>query len=111
MTLRDLNPNQPAVEFRPIQQIVDHATSPRRFFVLLVGIFAGLGLLLASLGILWGDCVFGDASGRRRSGLRMALGARPGARGDAGVLGKTLGLVADLDGGRTVAVSLVATRM
>jgi hypothetical protein len=30
---------------------VDHAVSPRRFFVLLVTIFAGLGLVLASLGI------------------------------------------------------------
>ncbi|HEY6376107.1 MAG TPA: ABC transporter permease, partial [Edaphobacter sp.] len=50
-TLRELNPNQAAVEFRPIQQIVDRAVSPRRFFVMLVGAFAGLGLILASLGI------------------------------------------------------------
>ena len=50
-TLRAYNPKQPAAEFRPIQSIVDHAVSPRRFFVLLVAIFAGLGLLLASLGI------------------------------------------------------------
>ena len=34
-----------------LQGLADHATSPRRFFVLLVGVFAGLGLLLASLGI------------------------------------------------------------
>ena len=40
-TLREMNPNQPAVEFRPIQQIVDHAVSPRRFFVLLVGYLRG----------------------------------------------------------------------
>ena len=50
-TLRQISPGQPAAEFKPIQNLVDHATSPRRFFVLLVGIFAGLGLLLASLGI------------------------------------------------------------
>ena len=29
-TLRALNPAQPATEFRPMQQIVDHAISPRR---------------------------------------------------------------------------------
>src|SRR5581483_556978 len=51
LTLRKLNPGQPATEFKSIQGLVDHATSPRRFFVLLVGIFAGLGLLLAALGI------------------------------------------------------------
>jgi hypothetical protein len=50
-TLRDLNPKQPAAEFRPIQMLVDHAVSPRRFFMLLVASFAGLGLFLASLGI------------------------------------------------------------
>jgi hypothetical protein len=49
-TLREINPGQPATEFKPIQGLVDHATSPRRFFVLLVGTFACLGLLLASLG-------------------------------------------------------------
>src|SRR5258707_7095310 len=30
--LRELNPNQPATEFRPMQTIVDRAVSPRRFF-------------------------------------------------------------------------------
>ena len=44
-TLRAYNPEQPAAEFRPIQSIVDHAVSPRRFFAMLVAIFAGLGLL------------------------------------------------------------------
>ena len=33
--LRELNPNQPAAEFRPIRTIVDRAVSPRRFFMLL----------------------------------------------------------------------------
>jgi hypothetical protein len=33
-TLRELNPNQPVVQFRTLQRIVDHAVSPRRFFVL-----------------------------------------------------------------------------
>jgi len=49
--LRELNPNQPAAEFRPIRTIVDQAVSPRRFFMLLVAAFAALGLILATLGI------------------------------------------------------------
>jgi predicted permease len=49
--LRHLNPAQPNSTFRPIQTLVDHSVSPRRFFVVLVAIFAALGLLLAALGI------------------------------------------------------------
>ena len=49
--LRELNPNQPGRGFWPIAQTVDRAVSPRKFFVLLVGLFAALGLTLASLGI------------------------------------------------------------
>jgi ABC-type antimicrobial peptide transport system permease subunit len=49
--LRELNPRQPAGEFRPVRSIVDRAASPRRFFMMLVTAFAALGLLLATLGI------------------------------------------------------------
>ena len=73
-TLRDINPGQPATEFRPVQGLVDHATSPRRFFVLLVGAFAGLGLLLASLGI-YGVISYVVTRKTQEIGIRMALGA------------------------------------
>jgi len=73
-TLREINPGQPATEFKPIQSLVDHATSPRRFFVLLVGTFAGLGLLLASLGI-YGVISYSVTRQTQEIGIRMALGA------------------------------------
>jgi predicted permease len=73
-TLRSLNPEQAAVELRPIQSIVDHATSPRRFFAVLVGLFAGLGLLLASLGI-YGLISYSVAGRTHEIGIHMALGA------------------------------------
>jgi len=73
-TLREINPGQPATEFRPVQGLVDHATSPRRFFVLLVGVFAGLGLLLASLGI-YGVVTYSVTRQTQEIGIRMALGA------------------------------------
>jgi len=73
-TLRELNPGQPATEFRTIQQIVDHAVSPRRFFVWLVSLFAALGLVLASLGI-YGVISYSVSRQSQEIGIRMALGA------------------------------------
>ncbi|MGC2639351.1 MAG: ABC transporter permease [Acidobacteriaceae bacterium] len=89
--LRELNPNQPAAEFRPIRTIVDRAVSPRRFFVLLVGIFAALGLTLAALGI-YGVIAYGVTQQTQEIGIRIALGASR-ARVQMSVLARTLGLV------------------
>jgi predicted permease len=89
-TLRERNPGQPATEFTPIQSLVDHAVSPRKFFVLLVSIFAGLGLFLASLGI-YGVISYSVTRQTQEIGIRMALGATQ-ARVQGEVIWKTLRL-------------------
>jgi predicted permease len=115
-TLRSLNPGQPASEFRPLRSLVDRAVSPRRFFVLLVTIFAGLGVLLAALGI-YGVISYSVSQKTQEIGVRMALGATAG-RVMRNVLGSTLrltlagitlGTVASLAVSRLIASLLFST--
>jgi predicted permease len=89
-TLRSLNPRQPRTQFRAIQQIVDHAVSPRRFLVLLVTSFAAFGLVLASLGI-YGVISYSVSRQSQEIGIRMALGASA-ARVRLAVVAQTLRL-------------------
>lgn len=107
-TLRQINPGQPATEFKLVQNLVDRATSPRRFFVLLVGIFAGLGLLLASLGI-YGVISYSVTRQTQEIGIRMALGATQG-RVLRDVIWKTLRL-ALIGTGAGVIASLAVARL
>jgi predicted permease len=115
-TLRDLNPNQTAAEFRPVQSFVDHANSPRRFFMLLVGAFATLGLFLAALGI-YGVISYSVTRQTQEIGIRMALGATMG-RVQRQVLvgtlrlaltGIALGAAASLAAAKLIASLLFAT--
>ena len=114
--LRELNPQQPAAEFRPIRTIVDRAGSPRRFFMLLVASFAGLGLLLAALGI-YGVISYSVTRQKQEIGVRMALGAST-TRVQRDVLfgtlrlamvGIVLGAVASIGSARLIASLLFAT--
>ena len=115
-TLRNLNPSQPASAFRPLQSLVDHSVSSRRFFVLLVTLFATLGALLAALGI-YGVISYSVTQKTQEIGVRMALGASAG-HVQRKVLAQTLrlamtgiavGTVASLEAARLIASLLFAT--
>ena len=67
--------NLPVFEVRTMEQILDEGTSQRRFQSFVMSIFAGLAVVLASIGLFG---LLASLVGQRTQeiGIRMALGAR-----------------------------------
>ena len=83
--IREIDPGLAVFGTEPLEQTVWRSVSRRRFVMLLLGLFAAVALLLASLGV-HGVLSYGLSQRQQEIGVRLALGAAP-----AGVLRLVVG--------------------
>jgi predicted permease len=73
----DVDPNLPVDQIIPMHQRVEDSMAGQRFLSILLGVFAGIALLLASGGI-YASMLYNVGQRKREMGIRLAMGAGNG---------------------------------
>jgi putative ABC transport system permease protein len=115
--VRSVDPDQPISQVRTMDELLEQSVGQRKLSMLLLSLFSGIALLLASVGI-YGVMSYSVAQRAREIGVRIALGAerrdvlrmvlRQGMR--LALAGVGLGLVAALLLTRVIASQLYEVR-
>jgi predicted permease len=106
--VRSVDPTQPISQIKLMTRMVNNSLAPRRFVVTVLGVFAGMALLMAVIG-LYGVISYAVTQRTQELGVRIALGAQP-----AEILRLVLGhgmKLAGLGAAIGLAVSLAVSRL